>query len=245
MEEAYSIFTYLPLSYKAPTEAEYVNFLWESFEVNYNAEKYPFAFIAFNMLYMSFIYFEVWQIKQTRRKDFEMAMIGFNKDLERHLLNSTTPFAYWKDINEKSFFRFLKLLNCGNDRIGNFAKIIDARNDAAHSNGNIFFNSQRAFDEKFVEVMRHVEEIQNLSRPIIEGCLVDFLKNNWNIEDREYQDEMEQILEELIHKNYLSQKDIKLMASFDISRLATEDHYEEIKILFDAVGSHYESLDES
>jgi hypothetical protein len=78
MEEAFKIFDYLPLSYKTPTEAEYVNFLWESFEVNYNAEKYPFDFIAFNMLYMSFVYFEVWQIKQNQRRDFEMAMVGFN-----------------------------------------------------------------------------------------------------------------------------------------------------------------------
>jgi hypothetical protein len=35
-----------------------------------------------------------------------------------------------------------KLLDCRNDRIGNFGKIIDARKLSAHSNGNINF-SQR------------------------------------------------------------------------------------------------------
>ena len=44
MEEAQRIFEYLPVSYKNPTEKEYVEFLWDAFLTNYNAEKYPFAF---------------------------------------------------------------------------------------------------------------------------------------------------------------------------------------------------------
>lgn len=243
MEEALTIFDYLPLSHKKPSEEEYLTFLWESFEVNYEAKKYPFAFIAFNMLYMSFVYFEVWQIKQNRRKDFEMAMVGFDKDRERGLIDATSPFAFWS-INERSFFRFLKLINCGNDRIGSFAKIVDVRNEAAHSNGNIFFNSQKAIDDKISEVMSHVEEIQNLSKPIIEDCLIDFLKSSWNSEEREYLDDTEQFREALIHKNYLSQKDIELMVNFDITRLYAEDHFMEMKSLFDAFVSEYKDSDD-
>lgn len=231
MEEAVKIFDYLPLSYKTPTEAEYVNFLWESFEVNYNAEKYPFAFIAFNMLYMSFVYFEVWQIKQNRRRDFEMAMVGFRRDDEKELTEATTPFSF-SLIQERSFFRFLKLLDCRNDRISNFGKIIDARNQSAHSNGNILFNSQPAIDGKINDVLNFVDEIQNLSKPIIDECLIEFLKNSWNADERPYLDDAEQIREVLIHDNYLSQKDIELMRDFNISRLSTEDHFAEMKNLF-------------
>lgn len=231
MEEAIKIFDYLPLSYKAPTEAEYVNFLWESFEVNYNAEKYPFAFIAFNMLYMSFVYFEVWQIKQNRRRDFEMAMVGFRKDEEKELTEATTPFSF-SLVQERSFFRFLKILNCRNDRIGNFGKIIDARNQSAHSNGNILFNSQHAIDGKINDILRFVEEIQNLSKPIIDDCLIEFLRNSWNQDDRQYLDDEEQIREVLIHDNYLSQKDIELMRRFDITRLSAEEHFAEMESLF-------------
>lgn len=35
MEEAYQIFDYLPLSYKTEKEQEYINFLRETFEANY------------------------------------------------------------------------------------------------------------------------------------------------------------------------------------------------------------------
>ena len=34
------------------------------------------------MLTMSFVYFNIWQIKQTEFKDFAMGLIGFGKDRE-------------------------------------------------------------------------------------------------------------------------------------------------------------------
>lgn len=238
MADPYEIFQYLPQSYKNKGEDEYMKFLRGSFELNYNKENWPFAFIAYHMLYMSFVYFEVWQIKQSRRKDFEMAMVGFNKNNEDDLLAATTPFSFWL-INERSFFRFLKLLNCDNGRIGSFAKIVDHRNDAAHSNGNIFFNSQASVDVKIADVLRFVDEIQTLSHPIIETCLIEFLKANWNPDEREYYDDQEQLQEILIHGNYLSEKDVKQMLYFDINKLATEPHFAEMKTLFDVFTAKY------
>jgi hypothetical protein len=239
MEEAVKIFEYLPLSYKTPTEAEYVEFLWQSYEVNYREEKYPFAFIAFNMLYMSFVYFEVWQIKQNRPKEFEMAMVGFNKDHEVGLINATTPFAFWL-INESSFFRFLKLLNCRNDRIGDFATIIKARNESAHSNGNIFFKSAEALDAKVSDVLRFVAEIQTLFKPILESCLREFLVNSWDENLRQYPDIEDEIRENLVHEHYLSQKDIEMMRAFDIASLKKEPNFKQIEKLFHAFVNLFE-----
>jgi Trp operon repressor len=232
------IFQYLPQSYKNKSEEDYINFLWESFEVNYKNEKYPFAFIAYHMLYMSFVYFEVWQIKEASQTDFEKAMVGFSLDNENGLMRASTPFAFWK-INESSFFRFLKLLNCGNDRIGNYATIVKARNEAAHSNGNIFFNSQASVDTKINDVLRFIDEIQTLSQPIIESCLIGFLKDSWNPDEREYLDDQEQIQEVLIHGNYLSQKDIEQMLTFNINLLSAEPNFIQMKSLFDSFISNY------
>lgn len=243
MEEALEILEYLPLSFKSPTETEYIKFLWDSFVVNYEAEKYPFAFIAFNMLYMSFVYFEIWQLQQNRPKDFEMAMVGFDLDTENSLINSTTPFNFHK-INESGVLRFLKLLNCENDSIGNFAQIVKERNKAAHSNGNIYLNSQLAIDDKIAEVIRYVKAIQTLSKPIIEHSFVEFLKNNWNPEGRAYLEDEEQIKEELIHRNYFSQKDVNAMRNFRISTLEGEENFEKIKNLFYTFRNLYKVDDE-
>ena len=60
MEEALGLADYLPLSFKTPTEQEYMEFLWDAFETNYTRGKYQFAFLAYHMLTMSFVYFNIW-----------------------------------------------------------------------------------------------------------------------------------------------------------------------------------------
>jgi len=64
MDEAAELGDYLRLSFKSPKEQEYIEFLWDAFETNYTHGKYQFAFLAYHMLTMSFVYFNIWQIKQ-------------------------------------------------------------------------------------------------------------------------------------------------------------------------------------
>src|SRR3989304_2793284 len=174
MEEAAERGSSLPLSFKTRSEQEYIAFLWDAFEINYTYGKYQFAFLAYYMLTMSFVYFNIWQIGRTRLDDFKMAMVGFNKDLEKELLEATSPFTFWQ-VNESSVLRFLKLIGCDNAKVGSYAALVKERNDTAHSNGNIFFSTQAALDAKITEILRVVDEIQNHSRPIIEHCYREFL----------------------------------------------------------------------
>jgi len=233
-----SILDYLPSSFRTRDEQDYINFLWESYESNYNNRKYPFAFIAFHMLYMSFVYFEVWQIKETRTTDFEKALVGLSKDFERTLLTATTPFAF-VELGESNFIRFLKLIGCDNSKIGNYCSSVKSRNDAAHSNGRIFFNDQSIIDRRIDEVLLYIDEIQTHSKPIIDDCLITFLKDSYDQDNREYIDDTDQIREILIHGNYLSQKDIDHMLTFDITRLSTEANFSEKEALFNAFKTEY------
>ena len=238
MADANDILAYLPNSFKTRDEQEYINFLWESYESNYNNGKYPFAFIAFHMLYMSFVYFEVWQIKENRTADFEKAMLGLSNEVEQIFLTATTPFAFVKS-NEAPFFKFLKLLGCDNAKIGNYKKSVDDRNNSAHSNGRIFFNNQALIDQKINEVLRNVDDIQTHSKPIIDECLIAFLKDSFDPDNREYFDDSDQLREILIHGNYLSQKDIEHLLTFDITQLSAEPNYAEMQTLFNAFTTAY------
>jgi hypothetical protein len=136
MDEAAELGNYLPLSFKSPNEQEYIQFLWDAFETNYTHGKYQFAFLAYHMLTMSCVYFNIWQIKQTRPGDFEKGLIGFGRD-EKALLEATSPFVF-SAVNERTILRFLKLIACDNGKIGTYAKLVDDRNESAHPNGNIF-----------------------------------------------------------------------------------------------------------
>jgi hypothetical protein len=234
MEDAAELANYLPLSFKTATEQEYIEFLWDAFETNHTHGKYQFAFLAYHMLTMSFIYFNIWQIKQTEPKDFAMGLIGFGKDVEKSLLEANSPFVF-STVNERSILRFLKLIACDNGKIGTYAKLVDDRNETAHPNGNIFYSTEAALDVKITEILRVVEEIQNHSKPVISHCYREFLLQNSDSQEREYPDPEDQIREVLIHGNYLSQRDIDVCLAFDLGEFAAQPGYESIRELHDAL----------
>lgn len=237
MDEAAELGNYLPLSFKSPKEQEYIEFLWDAFETNYTHGKYQFAFLAYHMLTMSCVYFNIWQIKQTRPGDFEKGLIGFARD-EKALLEATSPFVF-SAVNERTILRFLKLIACDNGRIGTYAKLVDDRNESAHPNGNIFYSTQEALDAKITEILRVVEEIQTHSRPVIEHCYREFLLQNHDPEGREYPEANDQIREVLIHANYMSQRDIEYCIAFDIESLKAEAGIEQIRAIHEALARAY------
>ena len=244
MEEAAELGNYLPLSFKSPKEQEYIEFLWDAFETNYTHGKYQFAFLAYHMLTMSFVYFNIWQIKQTEPKDFAIGLIGFGKDIEKSLLEATSPFVF-STVNERSILRFLKLIACDNGKIGTYAKLVDDRNATAHPNGNIFFSTQAALDTKITEILRVVDEIQTHSKPVIEHCCREFLTENHDPDERAYPAAADQIREVLIHENYLSQKDIEICLDFAIDSVGTAADYEPMRELHELLREKYGSDDAS
>lgn len=237
MEEAAELGNYLPFSFKSPKEQEYIAFLWDAFETNYTHGKYQFAFLAYHMLTMSCVYFNIWQIKQTRRSDFEKGLIGFARD-ETALLEATSPFVF-SAVNERTILRFLKLIACDNGKIGTYAKLVDDRNESAHPNGHIFYSTQAALDAKITEILRVVDEIQAHSRPVIEHCYRDFLLQNHDPEEREYPEAADQIREVLIHGNYMSRRDIDICVGFDLSGLGEHEGIEKIESLHEALAKEY------
>lgn len=242
MEEAAELGNYLPLSFKTRSEQEYIAFLWDAFETNYTHDKYQFAFLAYHMLTMSFIYFNIWQIKQAEPKDFKKGLIGFARD-EVSLLNASSPFSF-SVVPERSILRLLKLVECDNSMIGTYVKLVDDRNDTAHASGHIFYSEQSALDRKITEILRVVDEIQNHSKPVIECCYREFLLQNHDPEEREYPDTADQIREVLIHGNYLSQKDIEICLRFNIASLAEDEQHDNISELHKALISEYGAEDE-
>lgn len=243
MEEFYQIMRYLPASYKSTQDQDYIAYLRDSFDQNYQNGKYQFALLACHMLYMSFVYFSVWQIKNSRPDDFAKSLIGFSKDDEKELLAASNPFTFWK-INEARIFRFLKLVGCENDSIGKFAKLVDKRNDIAHPNGIIHCTDQRSADLRLSEILSQIDSIQERMTPVIHNCLREFLLSSFDPENREYQDTADQIREVLIHANYFSEMDIQACLSFDVQSLRANVNFAGISALFVKFEGAYQ-LDQS
>ena len=123
--------------------------------------------------------------------------------------------------------------------IGTYAKLVDDRNESAHPNGNIFYSTQEALDIKITEILRVVDEIQSHSKPVTEHCYREFLLQNHDPDEREYPDPEDQIREILIHRNYLSQRDIELCLGFDLGTFGDRPEYENMGKLHHALVATY------
>jgi len=240
IEEAGQLEGFLPISYRTPKEEEYVRFLWEAFHDNCASGKYQFAFFAYHMLTMCFVYFNIWQIKQIKPEQFATALIGFNKEMERDLLAATSPFTFHV-VNESNVMRFLKLIQCDNGKIGTYTKLVKDRNDTAHSNGNIFFSTEAELAAKIHETLRIVREIQDHSEAIIVEGYNRFLSESADPEEREHLDVKDQVREVLVHEGYMSLCDLRFCSRIDTAAFADHQYFAEIEALHAEVMAWVES----
>lgn len=240
MDDALRIHDYLPVSYANREEGAYISFLWDAFETNYNAEKYEFANLAFHLLYMSFVCFSVWQIRAARRPDFDKAMVGFQREVENKLASAETPFKFFENLKESAIFRFIKLVGCDNQQVGEFSKFVKQRNRIAHPSGTVFFNSKENIDEQIEQVMIEIDHIQQHMTPVLHDCLRTFLEQNADPEEWEYSLAGDQIDAELIHAHYFSRKDIDASLAFDISAFDGHADAAEIRDLFETFEESYQ-----
>jgi hypothetical protein len=238
IEEANRLETYLPLSYRTAKERDYIRFLWEAFNTNVEHSKFQLAFLAYHMLVMSYVYFNIWQIKLIRPGPFESTMIGFNKDVEKSLMSATSPFVF-SAVNERSVLRFLKLIQCDNAKIGTYAKLVDERNDTAHANGNIFFNTEAELVQKVHDVLRTVEEIQCHSESAIQEGYREFLRASHDPEERPWIGDTQQIEEVLVKEFYMSPSDLAFCRGFDIQSLYGEAGFAGMELLHQSLLALY------
>lgn len=228
MDAALEIHDYLPVAYPSAGEGEYIRFVWEAFESNYVAGKYQFAMLAFHMLYMSYVYFSVWQIKQAKPEAFTHAVLFQQK--EKELLTASSPFTF-SEVNERSIFKFLRLAGCENQHIGRFQKLVDQRNEIAHPNGNIFFSDQATADQRIEEVMQQIRGIQTHMSSVLHACLSQFLRDSANPDEREIADIEVHVEMNFLHKHYLSRKDIEACLACDLNEFDDSPFRGEVQAL--------------
>jgi len=228
VDAALEIHDYLPLAYPSAGEGEYIRFVWEAFESNYVAGKYQFAMLAFHMLYMSYVYFSVWQIKQAKPEAFTHAVLFQQK--EKELLTASSPFTF-SEVNERSIFKFLRLAGCENQHIGKFQKLVDQRNEIAHPNGNIFFSDQATADLRIEEIMQQIRGIQAHMPTVLHACLLQFLRDSANPDEREIADIEVHVEMNFLHKHYLSRRDIETCLVCNLGEFDHSPFREEVQAL--------------
>ncbi|MCX6083295.1 MAG: hypothetical protein NTW32_27520 [Chloroflexi bacterium] len=249
IEDAQKIFDFLPLEYKTQAENEYVAFLWDAFTVNYEKEKYQFAYIAYHMLFMCFVYFQLVKIYLIKPEEIKKILIFTGKaqsaidNYEQKLQearNKKLPEPHFNPFTlaeepERSILGLFITIGCNRALIKKMKKIVDERNDVAHSNGNINFSSQDSVDEKIKEIIDCIGFVHESSKSVISDCFERFLIESSDPDQNEYPDEDNQVREIFVKGNYLSRKDILVAEDYPVHRLKDKTGYEFIQNLHSAI----------
>jgi hypothetical protein len=249
IEDAQRIFDFLPLEYKTQTESEYVAFLRDAFTVNYEQEKYQFAYFAYHMLFMCLVYFQLAKIYLNSPEEIKRLLIfthnaqtaidNYEKKHKEATKNNMPsphfdPFSLAAE-KESSIVGLFVSIGCDRETIGRLKKIIDERNNIAHSNGNINFSNQSSLDGKINELLACIAHIHENSRSIITSCTEKFLLESANPEGNEFYDENDQVRELFAKGNYLSSQDILVASEFPIEQLKDKTNYQYIEKLHQAI----------
>jgi hypothetical protein len=107
----------------------------------------------------------------------------------------------------------------------------------------VFFNDQVSIDAEIAEMMREVAKIQRHMHPVILEVYGRFLAESSDVETREYADDNQEIEVSLIHRNYISPKDIEVCLTYDLVPLSADARFSNIEALHQSLRRMYSELE--
>lgn len=138
---------------------------------------YSSAYSHLHLLYMTYIYIQLLRISTDMEKEFTFCWIGFPSQEKEFLTKPKSPFSF-SEVNERTVFRFFRLIEFDDATIGDIARPIDMRNTRLHAKGDLFCDTEEEFSVEltaYVSRMKKVENKQfNYLNKIYKGVIESF-----------------------------------------------------------------------
>ncbi len=156
MDEIYTLSQYFPLSSSDPILEKYLDHhLGACLKCSEN-ELYSSAYSHLHILYMIFVYVQLLRIAKEKVQEFDLCWVGFPSQEKDFLKEPSSPFSFSK-IQEKTVFRFFRLVGFDDGSISDISSLVNKRNNHLHANGQLFFESQDDFEK---EVGGYIKKMQ-------------------------------------------------------------------------------------
>lgn len=230
-EKVNELRNYLPIYFESKENNEYVEYLSSAYLKNIEAEKYQFSFIAFHILYMCFVYKTIWSLKKNgEHAKFEAVLNNCRNRQNMIVYSSLFDISV---LGESDSFKFFRLFNFHPNDIDKFSHPVEVRNHCAHASGKLHYN-EKEIEEYICKELEYISQIQQKSEPILKKMFIDFLRENWNPENRPFSTS-ETAIDDFIRKNLFSIKDIEYLTRLDIPELGKKSDNKKIiytKVLY-------------
>lgn len=211
MDEIYSLSQYFPLNISDPTLKKYIDRHLASCIKCTENELYSSSYSHLHILYMTFVYIQLFRIAQNKEREEEFAnfLQDFKtkngaKDLKKEVKH---PFEF-SLANEKNIFDFFYILGFEYKFVKDISEVVKKRNNHLHANGKLFFETSEDFEKGFSGYITKIEKIITKQ--------LDFLKNTYQSLTANYEEDFEITLDEIetnfADQYYFSEYELKLLA---------------------------------
>lgn len=207
-EYIYKIRKYLPLTFADEEANEFLKYLQESYIENLAKEKYQFSFIAFHMLYMTFVYKVKWFLKQKGNTDIDTALTNFKQQHRGSAFNTLFDLSQFQE--KTSLEKLLLSLRFHTNDISICKNHVEIRNNCSHASGRIYYKKQSNIEHYIVEEIEFVKRIQNKTGSDLQTIFNNYIENNWIMPIQTG------YIRSWIIENYLSEKDLEIIAGFEL-----------------------------
>lgn len=187
-EEILEFWDYFPIQIE-PKLREYIDHHISHMQKCCENSLYSSAYPHLHIVYMTFVYIQLLRIAQEKNEIFQYSWIGFGQQEKEFLKNPTHPLSF-SPINEKSVFRFFRLVGFDDGMIGDLSSLVNERNENHHAKGNITCKTETDFDKKVNEYIRRMNDIvtkqkdflEDVYAPIISNFDMDYVLTNDDVE---------------------------------------------------------------
>lgn len=148
-DELFEFRKFYPISINDLNLRAYIDHHLSHLQKCYENSLYSSSYPHLHILYMAFVYFQLFRIAKDKKIFFKHSLIGF-LDVEKKILDKefSSPLSFCH-VNEKPVFRFFRLVDFDDSTIDNLASPIKVRNDNLHASGKIICQTEDEFEKQF------------------------------------------------------------------------------------------------
>jgi len=199
MEWAFEILDYLPKAGLNEQVNDYIQYHASELDKSIDNEIEMWIYIHTHILYMVFIYFQLLRISQVKEKEFRYSWIGLANNEKEFRKDNLNPFSF-SSINEKTVFRFFRLIHFDDGFIWDISQCVNGRNDVLHAS----WNHISELDKKVEKYLRNMGKIVEQSQEFLQNNFKKFRDDNASLFEEWYEVGNEDLESDLYIPYYLS-----------------------------------------
>ncbi len=188
-DESFEFWDFFPIHFDDQELQEYITHHITHMQKCCDNALYSSAYPHLHILYMTFVYIQLLRIAQEKREIFQYSWIGFGQQEKEFLKKPTHPLSF-SPINEKSVFRFFRLVGFDDGTISDLSALVNERNENHHAKGTLACKDSIDFEHKTNEYTRRMRDIvmkqsdflDTIYQQIITTFEADYVLSNDDIE---------------------------------------------------------------